>query len=176
MLHVFPFEQHKLRWRNAIFLLSPFKVIFFQSNLCQGLFPYTRDNKWNNMLEVERKKKWSEVNQNWTQKKKSEKLKLREMRKSEVKCKKKKKKEKEKEKVKVKWIQKWWKSKPLLSIPLWAKNLNLHYKPSKNHLWSIEVVHVNYVRLDPFWVRRQPCEVQPHHIMSIVQLTHWEFE
>ena len=53
----------------------------------------------------------------------------------------------------------------LLSISLWAKNLSLHYKPSKSPLWSIEVVHVNYVRLDPFRVRSQSCEVQPHHIM-----------
>ena len=42
------------------------------------------------------------------------------------------------------------KFEPLLSFPSWAKNLNLHYKPSKSPLWSIEVVHVNYVRLDPF--------------------------
>ena len=57
------------------------------------------------------------------------------------------------------------KFEPLLSISLWAKNQILHYKPSKSPLWSIEVVHVNYVRLDPFWVHRQPCELQPHHII-----------
>ena len=57
------------------------------------------------------------------------------------------------------------KFEPLLSISLWAKNQILHYKPSKSPLWSIEVVHVNYVRLDPFWVHRQTCELQPHHII-----------
>ena len=83
-------------------------------------------------------------------------------------------KRKQEKKKKVKWIQKWWKSdpwpscnpqgskfEPFLSISLWAKNQSLHYKPSKSPHW----VHANYVRLDPFWVRRQPCEVQPHHIM-----------